>query len=135
MAGPSASALRGTYLGYLEVLDDRRWDDLAAFVHDEVVHNDRTLSREEYAAMIADDVRRIPDLRFVPELLVVDGATVACRLAFECTLAEEFGGAVPTGRPVRFAEHVLYRFRDGRIERVWSLVDLPALREQSSGAD
>jgi predicted ester cyclase len=31
---------------------------------------------------------------------------------------------------VAFAEHVFYRFRDGRIEQVWSLIDTDALRDQ-----
>jgi predicted ester cyclase len=29
-----------------------------------------------------------------------------------------------------FAEHVFYRFQDGRIERVWSLIDINAVRDQ-----
>jgi predicted ester cyclase len=56
-------------------------------------------------------------------------------LWFGCTPEREFAGIPPTGRRVEFAEHVSYRFRDGRIERVWSLIDTDAVRDQmGSGA-
>lgn len=127
----SVEDLERSYRGYLDALNERRFGDLDRFVHDEVTHNGRLLTREGYAAMIADDVDRIPDLRFVADLLVTRGDLLACRLLFDCTLAKEFAGVPVTGRPVRFAEHVVYRFRAGRIERVWSLVDTEAAREQS----
>jgi predicted ester cyclase len=37
------------------------------------------------------------------------------------------------GRRMAFAEHVLYRLRQGRIERVWSLLDRDAVRDQAAG--
>jgi len=126
--------LEQTYRAYLQALNDRRLDDLGQFVHDQVVHNDRSWTRQQYAQMIADDVSTIPDLRFTIDLLVATADTVAARLWFDCTPVREFAGAAPTGEAVRFAEHVFYRFRDGRIAQVWSLVDTESIRHQLTGS-
>jgi predicted ester cyclase len=88
------------------------------------------MTRQQYAGMIAQDVRAIPDLSFRIDLCVTSHDVVACRLWFDCTPEREFAGITPTGRRVTFAEHVFYRFRDGRIERVWSLIDTNAVRDQ-----
>lgn len=127
------SALEEVYGRYLTALNDRRLGDLDQFVHDEVTYNDRVMSRAQYAAMIADDVRRIPDLRFDARIVVASRDVLACRLWFDCRPLLEFAGVEPRGGAVAFAEHVFYRFRDGRIERVWSLVDLDAVRDQAAG--
>ncbi|MCO1659890.1 ester cyclase [Pseudonocardia humida] len=123
--------LEEVYRAYIDALNGRRLDDLDQFVHALVVYNDRTISRQQYAEMIAEDVRRIPDLHFTVDLLVTGDDVVACRLWFDCTPEHEFAGIAPTGRRVTFAEHVFYRFRDGRIERVWSLIDTDAVRDQA----
>jgi predicted ester cyclase len=124
--------LRQRYLGYLDVLNERRWEDLAGFVADELTYNGRALTGTEYERERRDDVAAIPDLRFDVDLLVVEGDRVACRLAFDCTPERPFLGFDPPGRRVQFAEHVFYRFQDGRIVEVWSLIDLEAIREQMS---
>jgi predicted ester cyclase len=58
---------------------------------------------------------------------------VACRLWFTCTPTSTFFGHEPTGRPISFCEHVFYRFRDGRIAHVWSLIDREAIAAQLDG--
>lgn len=127
------TGLEAVYRDYLTALDERRFDELGQFVHDELTYNERPMTRAEYAAMIADDARRIPDLRFDARLVVVSGDVLACRLWFACTPEREFAGVAPTGDPVSFAEHVFYRFRERRIEKVWSLVDLDSFRAQAAG--
>ena len=117
------------YRAYLETLNIRRWR-LDKFVHDQLVYNDESITREQYAQLIAEDVHNIPDLHFTIDLCVTGDDVVACRLWFDCTPEHEFAGIAPTGRRVAFAEHVFYRFRDGRIERVWSLIDTDAVRDQ-----
>ena len=126
---PDAS-LEATYLAYLDALNDRRFDDLVDYVGDELTYNDETLTRRQYAGMIAEDARAAPDLRFDPHLLVVADDTVACRLWFTCTPTSTFFGCVPTGRPISFSEHVFYRFAGGRIAHVWSLIDRAAIAAQ-----
>lgn len=120
------------YLRYIDVLNERRFDDLPAFVADELSYNDVPISGVQYREMLEDDVRRIPDLFFDVRHLVVAGDQVACRLRFECTPVAAFQGLEPTGEPVVFTEHVFYRFAGDHIVQVWSLLDLAALRRQST---
>ena len=62
--------------------------------------------------------------------LVVAGDQVACRLHFHCTPRGEFLGLRPNGKTIAFAEHVFYRWREGKIYEVWSLIDRPAVEAQ-----
>lgn len=124
--------LEATYRAYLDALNDRRFDDLDAYVHDELTYNDEVLTRQQYADMIAADARAVPDLHFDAHLLVVDADTVACRLWFDCTPTGTFFGSEPTGKRISFGEHVFYRFQDGRIAQVWSLIDRAAIAAQLS---
>jgi predicted ester cyclase len=122
------AALENHYRDYLRALNERRFDDLAGFVHDELTYNDEPMTRREYQDLIAADVAAVPDLTYVAGLLVVSGEQVACRLTFDCTPVAEFQGVAPTGRRIAFAEHVFYRFHEGRIAHVWSLIDRDAIR-------
>ncbi|TRW78718.1 ester cyclase [Mycolicibacterium sp. 018/SC-01/001] len=119
-----------TYRDYLECLNSRRWDDLGHFVSDDVVHNGVRLRLSGYRAMLEDDTRAAPDLQFVPEILIADDQFVSCRLFFRCTPHHVFLGFEPTGRQVSFAEHAFYRFDDGRITEVWSVIDRDDVRRQ-----
>lgn len=118
------------YRDYLTVLNERRLGDLDAFVHDELTYNDAPMTRQQYRDLIAGDVAAVPDLFYQVERLVVDGGEVACRLRFDCTPVAEFLGFAPDGRRLSFVEHVFYRFHDGRIAQVWSLIDRDAIRRQ-----
>jgi len=118
------------YRDYIGALNDRRFNDLDRYVHDRLVYNDEEWTRERYRALLVDDVRNIPDLRYTIQQLVVGPDHVACRIWFDCTPQHEFLGIDAAGRRVSFAEHVFYRFRAGRIEQVWSLIDTDGIRRQ-----
>lgn len=120
------------YRGYLACLNARRWDELGRFVADDVVHNGKRLGLAGYRSMLEADVHAVPDLRYVPETVLADEHTLACRLVFDCTPQREFLGFAPTGRRVSFCEHVFYRFEGGRIAEVWSLIDREAIAQQLS---
>jgi predicted ester cyclase len=122
--------LEEIYRNYIGALNDRRLDDLDQFVHDRLVYNGEEWTRERYAALLADDVRDIPDLHYDIQLLVVGPDQVACRIWFDCTPRQEFLGIEVNGRRVSFAEHVFYRFRANRIEEVWSVIDTEGIRRQ-----
>jgi len=122
--------LADRYAAYLAVLNERRFDDLDQFVHHELTYNDEPITRQQYRDLIEGDVATIPDLTFTIVGLVVQDDDVASRLLFDCTPVAEFRGCPPTGRPIRFTENVFYRFRDGRIANVWSLIDNDAIRAQ-----
>jgi len=118
------------YRAYIDGLNARDWSRLGQFVHEDAVHNGRPLGLSGYRAMLEQDVRDIPDLQFHIGLLVCDPPHVAARLHFDCAPAGTFLGLPVNGRRVAFAEHVIYRFRDGRIAEVWSVLDKPAIEAQ-----
>jgi len=126
-------SLTATYLAYLDVLNERRFGDLAEFVHDEITYNDTTVIRQEFADMFAADTRPVPDLHIKAQLLVNCDDVVAVRLLCDCAPAEPMFGLPPTGRRVEFAEHGFYRFHHGRIAQVWSLIDKQLIQDQLTG--
>jgi predicted ester cyclase len=117
------------YRGYLACLNEKRFDDLAGFVHDPLSHNERTLSLAQFQDLLRRDAAEIPDLHYGVERLVVDGDQVACRIRFDCTPVS-FRGLPASERPISFVEHVFYRYKGGRIAQIWSLVDMDAVRDQ-----
>jgi predicted ester cyclase len=122
--------LETRYRAYLDVLNERRLDDLVHYVHDELSYNGETMTRGQYQDLIAADVTAIPDLIFDAHIIVASGDQVACRLVFDCIPQQEFLGFSPNGKRLIFAEHVFYRFRDGRIAAVLSLIDRAAIAAQ-----
>ena len=128
----SESDLAAIYRDYLACLNNRQWDELGRFVADGVVYNGERVGLSGYRAMLQADTDAIPDLQFIPEVLLSDGKVVACRLCFQCTPQQDFLGFEPTGERVSFPEHVFYAFDDRRIVEVWSVIDKEAIREQVS---
>ena len=122
--------LADIYRAYLDCLNRQDWPNLGSFVHDDVTHNGRPLGLSGYRAMLVQDFATIPDLRFVIELLVADPPHIASRLAFDCSPRGEFLGLPVNGRRVTFAENVFYEFRDGKVWRVWSVLDKVAIEAQ-----
>lgn len=128
----SEQNLSTVYRNYLGCLNKRDWSSLGRFVADDVIHNGRQIGLSGYREMLERDVRDIPDLRFAIELLVIEPPVVASRLAFDCSPTHRFLGLHIGGKRVSFAENVFYEFRDGKIARVWSVIDKTAIETQLS---
>ena len=115
------------YRNYIACLNDRRWQDLGRFVDDNVHYNGKSVGLAGYRAMLEDDVITIADLRFNIDLLVVEPPNVASRLLFDCSPRGRFLGLATHGRRIRFSENVFYAFEQGKIVRVWSVIDKAAV--------
>ncbi|WGS01845.1 ester cyclase [Bradyrhizobium sp. ISRA443] len=122
--------LSDIYRDYIACLNRQDWSLLGQFVDDDVCHNGRRIGLSGYREMLEGDFRDIPDLHFDIELLIADAAHVASRLAFDCSPKEKFLGLDINGKRVAFAENVFYEFRDGKIVRVWSVIDKAAIEAQ-----
>jgi len=122
--------LADIYRAYIACLNRQDWAKLGSFVADDVSHNGRQFGLSGYREMLERDFDEIPDLSFNIELLVSDGPYVASRLAFDCSPRGRFLGLDVNGRKVSFAENVFYEFRDGKIVRVWSVIDKTAIEAQ-----
>ena len=131
----TSTDLEAHYRAYLTALNERRLDDLVHYVDDELTYNGSAMTRRRYRDLLAADVVAVPDLVYDPHIVVVSGDRVACRLVFDCHPEREFLGFTPDGRRLVFAEHVFYRFRDGRIAEVSSLIDRAAIAAQLHAAD
>ncbi|CAD6544999.1 hypothetical protein LMG27952_04228 [Paraburkholderia hiiakae] len=127
-----AHDLSALYRRYIDCLNRRDWDCLGDFVAHDVVHNDRPFGLAGYRAMLEQDVRDIPDLRFEIELLVAEPLVIASRLRFDCTPRQDFLGLPVNGRRIAFSENVFYAWRGGKIARVWSIIDKAAIEAQLS---
>jgi predicted ester cyclase len=122
--------LADLYEAYIACLNGRDWENLHRFVGDDAIHNGRPFGLAGYRAMLERDFGEIPDLRFDVELIVCEPPHVASRLRFDCSPKGLFLGLPVNGRRVVFAENVLYRFRSGKIEEVWSVIDKAAIEAQ-----
>jgi predicted ester cyclase len=122
--------LRRAYRGYIDCLNGQDWERLGLFVDEAVEYNGAPVGLSGYRAMLEDDFRAIPDLRFEVELLISDPPRIASRLAFDCTPSGMLFDAPVNGRRVRFAENVFYEFSSGRIRKVWSVIDKAAIARQ-----
>lgn len=117
------------YRAYIASLNERRIDDAAEFYCDELLYNGKPMSRAEWRqTAIEDSLTAMPDLRWHIEHLVIEDAYLAARLRDTGTLIGTWHGIPPSGTPVSFAEHVFYRFRGGRADEVWSVVDVLAMQ-------
>jgi predicted ester cyclase len=125
--------LEDRYRAYLAALNERRLDDLVHHVHEELTYNGEAMTRPQYQSLIAADIAAVPDLFYDARIVVASGDQVACRILFDCVPEREFLGFTPNGERIVFAEHVFYRFRDGRIAAVVSLIDRSAIEKQLSG--
>lgn len=140
MAGSSPLTVRArptrdladVYRDDIANLNRRDWSALGHWVHDHASHNGRDVGLAGYRAMLERDVAEIPDLQFDIGLLVVNPPHVAARLHFDCTPIGTFLDLPVNGRRVQFTENVFYEFRDGKVWRVWSVVDKAAIEAQLS---
>jgi predicted ester cyclase len=122
--------LSDIYRDYIACLNKQDWPKLGQFVHDEACHNGRRFGLSGYREMLQRDFSEIPDLFFNIQLLIADPPFIASRLDFECTPRGIFLGLDVNGRKISFSENVFYKFRDGKIGQVWSVIDKPAIEAQ-----
>lgn len=118
------------YRDYIACLNRQDWHALGQFVHEEVEHNSRPLGLKGYRAMLEQDFRDIRDLRFRIDLLISEPPCIASRLKFDCAPVGSFLGLAINGKRVSFCENVFYEFHDGKIRRVWSVIDKAAVEAQ-----
>jgi predicted ester cyclase len=122
--------LSDIYRNYIACLNQQDWPNLGRFVHDDVQYNGKRLGLSGYRAMLEEDFRAIPDLRFDIDLLISEPPLVASRLSFDCTPKGLLFGLAVNGKRVSFCENVFYEFLDQRIEKVWSVIDKAAIEAQ-----
>jgi len=124
------ASLKAAYQGYIGCLNRQDWLALGDFVDEDVGYNGEGVGLDGYRRMLEEDFRRIPDLRFVIDLLIAEPPRIAARLCFDCTPAGELFDVPVNGRRVRFTENVFYTLEAGRIVAVQSVIDKAAVAAQ-----
>ena len=122
--------LSGVYRGYIACLNEQDWPNLDKFVRDDVNYNGLQIGISGYREMLKKDFYEIPDLRFDIQLFIADPPHIASRLQFNCSPKNKFLGLPVNGKRISFSENVFYEFRDGRIAKVWSVIDKVAIEAQ-----
>ena len=80
------------YRAYIACLNRQDWGELGRYVAEDAEHNGRRFGLAGYRAMLEQDFRDIPDLRFNIALLLVEAPHVAARLLFDCSPKGDFLG-------------------------------------------
>lgn len=125
--------LRRIYLAYLDAANAREFRRMAEFVHDTVVFNGETVSRDEYVDAMRQAVDAVRHYTWRLDDLIIEGERVAARLTVTGTPEKEWLGLQPTGHDVTFTECAFYHFRHGRFERMWYLLDFQDIQKQLAG--
>jgi predicted ester cyclase len=122
--------LRDRYHGYIDCLNRQDWRHLGDYVAESVQRNGEALGLAGYRTMLEGDFAAIPDLSFKFDFLVSEPPYVGARLLFDCTPRGLLFDLPVNGKPVVFTENVFYRFTNGKIETVWSVIDQAAIKAQ-----
>lgn len=123
--------LRAHYLNYIAAINDGcKPGTLDPFVHEGVVRNESLpLSIADYAKNVTDAQASLTNLFFNLDMLIVEpdkdkgdqgsgNVAVRIRLTFD----------PEPGQKETFHENVFYRFENGKIKQVWSMLDGAGLK-------
>lgn len=125
------NSLKQFYTTYINSINEGTMDaHFSGCCNPSVVHNDCIYSIDKYREMIESSFEDIDGLHFTIEELFTNNNSqyIAARLGFTGTPVKAFRGILPTGKSVRFSEHAFYKLEQGKIARVWSILDLDSFR-------
>lgn len=91
---------------------------------------DEIVGHREFAAYMDKIRATFPDFRNHIEEVVTEGDRAFARLTYSGTQQGTILGIAPTDRQVTYAGVADFRFRDGKIARVWVLGDIYGLLRQ-----
>jgi predicted ester cyclase len=130
----TTTEIRDIYSRYIDAVNARQFDRMAEFVHDQMILNDQPISRDDYVATMREVLLdTMSNFLWTLDDLVIEDSRVAARLTGTGTPIKSWFGHAPSGRSVTFREDAFYRFRDGRIEQVWVLLDAQGIERQLRG--
>ncbi|KAG5659178.1 hypothetical protein KAF25_000380 [Fusarium avenaceum] len=132
-AKPTSIDLDALYCAYIKSINDQTMEaNFETFCKPVVSHNAVEKTIAQYIALIQESQSAIQGLHFEIQDLIVDNdlGRVAARLEFTGAPVKRWADADATGDSVRFHEHVMYWFDEGKMHWVWSIVDLDTYRKQ-----
>jgi predicted ester cyclase len=97
--------------------------------HDITV-SDGDVDHDTYMARNAGFVAAFPDRRVQIEDLIATGDRVVARAIMQATHTGPLGDLAPTGRRVRLASVIIYRFDGGHVVEEWEIFDKLGMYQQ-----
>jgi predicted ester cyclase len=125
--------LRAFYDRYIAALNDRDFDVMDKFIHDEVTLNGKPATREDILAVQRDETGSVPDLHWVLTNLIIDGDRLGAQLVNTGTPAKEFVGVKPTGKSFEVTEYAVYQVIDGRFKHMAAIHNAEEVKRQLGG--
>jgi predicted ester cyclase len=122
--------LSDVYRNYIACLNQQDWSRLEQYVDNNVYYNDKQIGLSGYRKMLERDFYNIPDLHFNIQLLVSDGHYIASRVLLDCSPKGKFLVHDINGKRISFSENVFYEFHEGKIVKVWSIIDKATIELQ-----
>lgn len=132
---PSPDALRQFVRNYLaDVWDKHDFEAAKAkYWHPDIFNAnapDIPHGPEGMMAQVNPFIEAFPDARIEFEDAIAEGNVVAARIWLCGTQQKAFAGIQPTGKSIRIREYVFLEMKDGKILKMYPLVDIAALKEQ-----
>jgi predicted ester cyclase len=122
--------LEAFYRRYLQHCNDHLFDQLDAFVHEDVEVNGTWQGLPEYTAGLRQVVQAFPDYHWDLRHLFTDGDWISAHFVDTGTHQGTFMGVAPSSRKVSTQEFSVYRVDHGRIVEVWVAADNLHLLDQ-----
>ncbi|KXH51935.1 hypothetical protein CNYM01_05864 [Colletotrichum nymphaeae SA-01] len=132
-APPSGFCLADAYRAYFNCVSTRTMEEnLSNFTHDHITFNGHYVTREQYRGAMEECHDVMTDCKNTLEKLIVDEGKqqLAARVVFEWTPVKAWNGIEPTGKRVKFTEHVFVWFDEGKMHTSVTLLDMEAFKQQ-----
>jgi steroid delta-isomerase-like uncharacterized protein len=101
-----------------------------SYQYHDVTDPDEVVDHGEYMERNAGFARAFPDRRVeIQDLIAVDDRVVA-RAIMRATHTGGLAGIAPTGRHVRLASTIIYRFAQGQVVEEWEIFDKLGMYQQ-----
>ena len=117
---------------YVQCLNERRADDLALIVADELTHNGQRMTRQQWwDRPVGQHLTAVPDRHGLSRMRSSPRAGSRCATKTPAR-PPAVGWARATGARISFREHVFYTITSGRITGIWSVFDSETVHRQLS---
>ena len=100
------------------------------FVYHDVTHPDQVVDLDDYLKRNAGFAAAFPDRQVRLDDVVAAGDRVVARATMHATHTGNLFGIGATGKKVRLASIIIYRFAGGKIVEEWEIFDVLGLYQQ-----
>ena len=121
----------------LQEMDTAPWTDITAKWMSpdyRLVLNGSAMDLAGYREISAGTTAAFSDLKHDIHHIVAEGDSVAVGITFRAKHTGPYQGIAATGRTIAMEEIVILQFRDDKIVREWTVVDLAAVEQQLTKA-